>query len=334
MFTTIGQTPNTIQIQYWLIVSLFIPLACTLSCPGAEPAQPVPFEQSQVIATWDKYKGVLTFGRNQTLALLDDGCDLSKPEWSADANSKYPKVLVTYDSVDGDADPKHEGRGYHGTTIGIPSSVNHNGKRGVAFNNQLAIIRSLECCHCKIADSKTLASALKWVADNYKKHRITTVNLAPVDDLAHAKPVMTEIDAQLSRLRTLGIWVSAPTGNHNYTTGISWPASQPKCFAIGAVTPGRNVVFLDRHQKVDLVVPAHATSSSNAILCGSAMILREAISKSKYDWSQHGDNLPEAMMAIFKQTGTPLKDSGTGLTFHQLNLLAAVDFVFRKSNEP
>ena len=133
-------------------------LTCILSCLlqsvalANEPAQPVPFKQAGILATWEKYKDLLSFGKHQTLALIDDGCDLSKPEWVADANVDYPKVLVTHDSVDGDSDPKHEGRGYHGTTIGIPSSVNHDGKLGVAFNNQLAIIRSLECCHCKLTD--------------------------------------------------------------------------------------------------------------------------------------------------------------------------------------
>ena len=180
----------------------------------------MPFKQAGVIASWEKYKGVLTFGKNQTLALVDDGCDLSKPEWANDRNSDYPKVLVTYDAVDGDTDPKHEGRGYHGTTIGIPSSVNHNGVLGVAFNNQLAVIRSLECCHCKTTDSKTLAKALAWVVRNHQKYKITTVNLAPVDDLAHDQPVPTEIDSQLTKLRQLGIWVSAPTGNHNFTKGF------------------------------------------------------------------------------------------------------------------
>ena len=300
------------------------------SCLATEPAQPVPFKQAGILTTWGKYQNILSFGKNQTLALLDDGCDLSRPEWANDANGNYPKILVTYDSVDGDSNPKHEGRGYHGTTIGIPSSVNHRGKRGVAFNNQLAIVRSLECCHCKLSDSKTLASALKWVVNNHKQYRITTVNLAPVDDLAHDAPVMTEVDEQLKRLRRIGIWVSAPTGNHNYTTGISWPASQENCFAIGAVKPGTDTVFLDRHHMVDLVVPAHATSSSNAILCGAAMILREAINTTEYEWTTQGDNLPEAMMAIFQHTGTPIKDPGTGVTFRMLNLLEAIDFVFDK----
>jgi len=82
-------------------------------------------------------------------------------------NDGVPKVRVTHDAVDGDDDPKHEGKGYHGSTIGIPSSVNQDGKRGVAYNNQIAIVRSLECCHCKIADSASLARALQWVIDHH-----------------------------------------------------------------------------------------------------------------------------------------------------------------------
>ena len=80
------------------------------------------------------------------------------------------------------------------------------------------------------------------------------------------------------------------------------------------------------------MVPAHATSSSNAILCGSAMILREAIIQADYDWSEMGGNLPEAMMKIFKNTGRTLHDPATGLTFKQLNLIEAVDFIFADVN--
>ena len=249
------------------------------------------------------------------------------PEWAAEVNG-VPKVRVTHDAVDGDDDPKHEGRGYHGSTIGIPSSVNFNGKLGVAYNNQVAVVRGLECCHCKVADSKSLARALQWVLDNREKHRITTVNLAPVDDKAHAAPVPTEIDAKLVALRKAGIWVSAPAGNHSFTTGISWPASQPNCFAIGAVRPGADIVHLDRHAKIALLVPAGATSSSNAIVCGAVMILREAIEKANYDWKTDGKNLPEAMMAILQKTGKPVADPATKLTFCRLDLQAALEHVF------
>lgn len=300
-------------------------LLAAFAISAQEPAQPAEFEHAGITAAWKVYADVLSFGKGQTLALLDDGCTMSRPEWQGD------KVRVTFDAVDGDNDPKHEGKGYHGSTIGIPSSVNHGGKRGVAYNNQIAVVRSLECCHCKVADSVSLAKALQWVIDHHVEHAITTVNLAPVDDLEHADPVPTEIDAKLKRLRELGIWVSAPAGNHHFTNGISWPASQPNCFAIGAVKPGKDIVTLDRSAKIDLLVPAQATSSSNAILCGSAMLLREAIQKSGYDWKKHGADIASAMMKIFQTTGVEVKDEKSGLSFRRLDLMAALKRVGIKS---
>lgn len=296
-------------------------LFAALVVSAQEPAQPTEFEHAGITAAWKVYADVLSFGKGQTLALLDDGCTMTRPEWQGD------KVRAVYDAVDGDNDPKHEGKGYHGSTIGIPSSVNHGGKRGVAYNNQIAVVRSLECCHCKVADSVSLAKALQWVIDHHAEHAITTVNLAPVDDLEHAESIATEIDAKLKQLRDLGIWVSAPAGNHHFTKGISWPASQPNCFAIGAVTPGKDIVTLDRSAKIDLLVPARATSSSNAILCGSAMILREAIQKSGYDWRKHGADMASAMMKIFQTTGVEVKDEKSGLTFRRLDLMAALGLV-------
>jgi len=294
----------------------------------SKPAQSPGFEHARITEAWAAYADMLTFGRGQTLALLDDGCKPEMPQWKVVIDG-IPKTRVRYDAVDGDDDAKHEGRGYHGSTIGNPSSLNFEGKHGVAFNNQIAIVRSLECCHCKITDSVSLARGLQWVIDHHKEHKITTVNLAPVDDKEHAEPVVTEIDAKLAKLRELGIWVSAPAGNHNYTKGISWPASQPNCFAVGAVKPGKDEVYLDRHKKVALVVPAGATSSSNAIVCGASMLLREAIEKSKYDWKSKGRNLPEAMMKIFQETGKPVTDPSTGLTFRRLDMMAALDLVLK-----
>ena len=294
---------------------------------GGEPVQAPGFEHARVTAAWTKYADRLTFGRGQTLALVDDGCKPGMPEWNVTIDGR-PKVRVQYDAVDGDTDVRHEGRGYHGSTIGIPSSLNYQGRWGVAYNNQVAIVRGLECCHCKLADSRSLAAALQWIVAHHQEHQITTVNLAPVDDLEHGAPVATEIDAPLAELRRLGIWVSAPAGNHNFTTGISWPACQPNCFAIGAVRPGKDLVYLDRHAKVDLVVPAAATSSSNAIVCGAAMLVREAIDKTGYDWRSRGKTLPDAILAILQETGTPVDDPATKRTFRRLDLLAALDHVF------
>lgn len=316
----------------WLMVLFVLQTMAHAVTMAGEPVEAVSFGHARVTDAWKKYSDVLTFGRGQTLALVDDGCKLSMPEWSTPVDGR-PKVLVSYDSVDGDDDPKHEGRGYHGSTIGVPSSLNYRGKWGVAYNNQVAVIRGLECCHCKVADSRTLALGLQWIIDHHEKYRITTVNLAPVDDLAHDQPVATEIDDKLVELRKRGLWVSAPTGNHGFTTGISWPACQPNCFAIGAVNPGTDVVTQDRHEKVDLLVPAAATSSSNAIVCGAVMLLREAIEKTEYDWKPDGRTLPEAMLAILQQTGKPVEDAATKRSYRRLDLLAALEHVFASAKK-
>ena len=311
-----------------LLVMLLVAVPAMAADPViGKPVQATGFRHAGIVDAWTRYARKLSFGKGQTLALVDDGCKLSMPEWQARVNG-MPKVRVSYDAVDGDNNPQHEGRGYHGSTIGVPSSLNYQGKWGVAYNNQVAVVRAVECCHCNIKESKTLAAGLQWVIDHHKQHRITTVNLAPVDDHAHAKPVATEIDEKLALLRKLGVWVSAPAGNHNFTKGISWPACQPNCFAIGAVKAGKDEVYLDRHSKIALVVPAGATSSSNAIVCGAVMLLREAIEKTGYKWQADGKNLPEAMMTILQETGVSVKDPATGLAFRRLDLAAALQHVY------
>ncbi len=63
--------------------------------PGIDPQSNVPasggapynaesFAQMRVTEVWDRYAGRLSWGRGQCLALLDDGCDLTVPEWQAE----------------------------------------------------------------------------------------------------------------------------------------------------------------------------------------------------------------------------------------------------------
>jgi len=296
------------------------------SAEGA-PYNDISFAQMRVTDTWRKYNDRLTWGKGQCLAVLDDGCDLTVPEWQAPLPWGR-KVIATYNSIAGNDDVSLVPPAYHGTTCGFPSSLNHNGVLGVAYNDSVAYVRCITIVHLRQDESRTLAAGLDWVVRQHKRYGITTVNLSPVDDQRHREPWPTAIDAELRALRTLGIWVSAPCGNNNYTDGISWPACQPDCFAIGATRPGRHEAHLDRCAHTDLLVCAEATSSSNAYAAGCSMILREAISKAGYPWQRDGASLPEAMMRIFQKTGVPIHDPGTGLDFRELDLLAAVDSVF------
>ncbi|MBT4140402.1 MAG: hypothetical protein HOE48_21000 [Candidatus Latescibacteria bacterium] len=286
------------------------------------------FGQIRVVDTWHKYKDVLNWGKGQCLAILDDGCDLTDPPWQVEM-AWGRKVIATHNSVDGNDDPTPVPPGYHGTSVGYPSSMMHDGVYGIAYNNFVAQVRCVTVVHLDGQhEAPTMAAALQWVLDEHEKYNITTVNLSPLDDEQHREPVSTAIDAKLAALREQGIWVSAPCGNHHYTDGISWPACQIHCFGIGATIPGKHEAHLDRFKNTDLLVAAQATSSSNAYAAACAMILREAILLRNYHWQADGMNLPEAMLAIFKRTGVLIEDRETHCEFRELDLLAAVDYVF------
>lgn len=125
----------------------------------------------------------------------------------------------------------------------------------------------------------------------------------------------------------MNIWVSAPCGNNGYIHGISWPACQPGCFAIGAVMPGTGAVHLDRSERTDILVPAAATSSSNAIIAACSMILREAMEIAGFNWGQYGDTLPAAMLALCQLYGRKARDPDSDRSFHQLNLLPVLQAI-------
>ena len=308
------------------LTALLLLSAASVAVPAGEPFNPAQFREMGVVAAWEKYAGTLTWGRGQCLAILDDGCDVSTPEWRS-ALPWGAKVLATWNSIDGNEDCAPVKPGYHGTTVGYPSSLNHAGRLGVAHNNFVAHVRCVTVVHLRDDQSASMARALRWVADHHARLGITAVNLSPLDDQAHRSALPGPIDAPLKTLRALGIWVSAPCGNHGFTTGISWPACARHCFAIGASRPGTDTVHLDRFTNTDLLAPATATSSANAYAVAASMILREAIHKSAYRWQTDGANLPEAMVAIFKRTGTDIPDPATGLTFKRIDLLRALDHV-------
>ena len=287
------------------------------------------FESIGVSKVWDKYDGILTWGEGQCLAVVDDGCDLSVPEWQT-THPWGKKVAAAWNVYEQNDDPSPVPPGYHGTSVGYPSSLCYQGLCGIAYRNQIAHIRSCTIVHLPQIQGEdvTLAKALDWVAENAEKYHITAVNLSALDDQEHTAPVSTVLDDSLRRLRKMNIWVSAPCGNNQHTAGISWPACQENCFSIGSVWHEK--VYNDRYDNTDLLVHAQFTSSSNAYAVACYMIWREAVEKSEFPWQNYGETMPEAAMSIFKRTGKDYFDQKTGITFKALDLEAAIDFVFKK----
>jgi hypothetical protein len=99
-----------------IVAVFFLLLSSLAKCEAGEPVTPIEFRHAHITHAWRAYADVLTFGKGQTLALVDDGCKLSKPEWTATVDG-VAKVLVAHDAVDGDDDPKHVGQWRMGAPI-------------------------------------------------------------------------------------------------------------------------------------------------------------------------------------------------------------------------
>lgn len=306
------------------------PQTATPAGSAGAPYNTESFARMRVLEAWQKYADVLSWGRGQCLAILDDGCDLSEPAWQV-SMPWGRKVIATWNSIDDNEDCRPVPPGYHGTTVGLPSSCNLDGVHGLAWANHVAHVRCVTVVHLRQDESHSLAAGLRWVWEHHERLSITAVNLSPLDDEAHPHPVPTVADAPLRALQEADIWVSAPAGNNDHTDGISWPACQPDCVGVGATHPAGQGVWKDRCGSVDLVVAAMATSSSNAYAAASAQVLREAIAKTRFGWQREGDTMPQAMLHIFQRTGGAVMDPVTGLTFQELDLLAALDHVFNAS---
>ena len=315
----------------WASILLMSSLAH--SEPLVAPFSAEDFSKMGVTQAWKKYGDVLTWGKGQCLAVLDDGCDLKVPEWQTRL-PWGPKVIATYNSIDHNDNAAPVPPGYHGTTAGYPSSVNYGDKKGIAYNDNVAQVRCVTIAHLPKDESATMADALRWVLQNREKYNITAVNLSPLDDQRHAETIASAIDEPLKQLRDLGVWVSAPCGNNGYANGISWPAVAKDCYGIGATDPATDKPHLDRGPRTAIMAPATMTSSANAYLVASAMVMREAIEKAGYDWKKDGPNLADATLAIFKKTGADANDIATGLSYKRVNLLKALDYVFKNGSHP
>ena len=59
----------------------------------------------------------------------------------------------------------------------------------------------------------------------------------------------------------------------------------------------------------------------------AAIVLREAITQTGYDWKQDGPNMAESILAIMQKTGVAVDDRPTGRSYQRLDLAAALGHV-------
>ena len=71
------------------------------------------FESIGATRVWEKYDGILSFGEGQTLAIADDGCNLTVPEWQT-VHPWGKKVIASWNVYEENDDPSHVPPGLSG----------------------------------------------------------------------------------------------------------------------------------------------------------------------------------------------------------------------------
>jgi subtilisin family serine protease len=274
---------------------------------------------------------VIDTGINYNLAMLGGGIGPGK------------KVLGGFDFVDNDADPMDEDG--HGTAVAaaiaaLPYRRGFDDYQGIAPRANLVGLRVGSSDAIPVSN---IERALRWVIDNRRTFNISIVNLS-VGSGNFPDAETDSLSDEFQRLRDLGIFVVAASGNENDASagpidedGVSSPAADPNVFAVGAVDAGDVIsTWTQRGDELDLlaagvdvVLPERtgALSMINGTSFAAPQVAGAAALIKQLDPSALAGDIGSVLMA----SGAPNRDGDaeagdtTGLLFSRLDVDAALE---------
>lgn len=241
------------------------------------------------------YSGIT--GKGNTVAVIDTGIDYTHPSLGGGFGSNF-KVVGGYDFFDDDSDPMDttgHGTAVAGVIAASPYTVSGVTYQGIAPDAKLVALRV--GTESNISNN-SIERALQWVISNWQQFKISVVNLS----LGSGNYINAQTNSQLSdeyaRLRDLGIFVVAASGNSNDQSsgpisedGIAYPAADPDVFAVGAVDSSDIITsWTQRGDELDLLAPGvsivmpragggyvteDGTSFASPMVAGAAALIRQ-----------------------------------------------------------
>lgn len=296
-------------------------------------------------------------GAGQTVAVIDTGIAWNHVALGEGFGPGY-RVVGGWDFAENDPDPYDDPpAGYHGTHVAGLVGGQSDLLQGVAPDADLVALRVFDD-----RGQNSLAwieSALQWVYANRDAFQwpITTVNLSLGIALSEnlAAEVYAQFEDELALLREAEIVVVAAAGNQfrsDAPAALQYPAASQSVWAVASTessgalssfsqrndsilaTVGRalhssvpdHVIAADGN--VDDYLAVSGTSMAAPQIAGAAVLLRQAAE------SVGIDTTPDSLRAILAQTATTRIDPLTGLTYHDVNLLAAIEAIRSRAPHP
>ncbi|MDO8517600.1 MAG: S8 family serine peptidase [Nanoarchaeota archaeon] len=296
--------------------------------------------------TWPlQANGINLTGAGQTICIIDSGVNYSHADLGGcygnnSANSTC-KILGGYDYVNSDSNPMDDFG--HGTHIAGITSANGTIK-GVAPDSKIIAIKGLNSAGN--GNSGDIIAGIDWCIDNSSIFNISvislslgtsTLNTTYCNDDSFAPSINSAVSKNIS--------VVVSTGNAGNWSALPSPACVQNATRVGATDKSDAIAsYSNRNNLTKLFAPGSdinstrfnsnacpvgCSCSGNYMICSGTSMAAPHVAGAIAIINQllkSGGNTktPLEIETILNQTGKPILDSTSGLTFSRINLYSAI----------
>jgi len=287
-----------------------------------------------------------------TVAVLDTGIDTDHPGLQDDLaweecflqDGGCPSTGTTTASGPGSAEDGHG----HGTHVSGIITSSHATYRGIAPSAGIVAIKVLD--NSGSGWSSDVISAIDWVTSNKDTYDIGVINMSLGGgfDYNECDSSYPAYAASADAARSAGVTLFAASGNDALSSYINAPACLSSVVSVGAVydanVGGRAwtsctdsttqadqiTCFSNASSVLELLAPGAIIYSSGlgggiASVSGTSMASPHAAAAAALMLQKDPTLLPADLVAILKNTGTPVHDERTGQEYPRIDALAALN---------
>jgi len=275
-------------------------------------------------------------GEGTTVAILDTGIDYTHPAFGSCISPDLPsdcKVVFAQDFTpldDGEIDAHGHGTNVSGIVL------------GVAPGTKLAV---LDVFTGSGAYTSHIIAAIDWIVANQSTYNIVAANLSLGSSSNNPSECTNSwATVPFERLRAVDVLPIVAAGNDSFKNGLADPACAPGAIRAGAVydddfgtlgwmgctdysaLKGSVTCFSNSSDYLTLLAPGAMITSAGLKMSGTSMAaphVAGAIAVLRGDGAFPDETL-NATVEHLTNTGTPIIDSGNGLSHPLINLEAAL----------